>query len=89
MDKKDKEEMQKIVADGLHEVLIPALENIDGQFKFVREDISDVKRDVHDLQLSVDRIERKLDANTKRMDRHGKQLENHEKRLQFLEVVPA
>jgi hypothetical protein len=72
MNKKDKDEVHKIVADAVHEVVIPALEDMEERLASKQD---------------IDRLERKLDAHTKRMDRHGKQLENHEGRIQILETA--
>lgn len=68
---KDKEEVYKIVAEAVHEVVIPQFEKIEEKMA-TKEDI--------------DRLERKLDAQQDRLDRHGKKLEDHEGRITHLEA---
>ncbi len=70
MNKKDKEEVHKIVADAVHEVVIPALESMEERLTGKMA----TKKD-------IDRLERKFDAQQDRLDRHGKELENHKKRI--------
>ncbi|OGM31256.1 hypothetical protein A2630_04510 [Candidatus Woesebacteria bacterium RIFCSPHIGHO2_01_FULL_44_10] len=73
MNKKDKEEIGKVVVEALNEVVIPVLENMGDQ--------------IDELKMSNDRIERKLDAQQNRSDRQGKQLVDHRERIQILEAA--
>lgn len=70
MNKKQKEETIKVFSEAFHEVVIPALEDMEERLASKKD---------------LDRIERKLDATIERMDRHGKQLEIHKERILALE----
>lgn len=70
MNKKQKEETIKVFSEAFHEVVIPALEDMEERLASKKD---------------LDRIERKLDATIDRMDRHGKQLKNYDERIQILE----
>ena len=64
VNKKDKEEVHKIVANAVHEVVIPALESME-------ERLTEKMATKED----IDRLERKLDTQQDRLDRHGERIQ--------------
>jgi len=81
MNKSDKGEFTKLIAEGFQEVMIPALDNME---KRLKEELAS-KEDVEDLKREMDTLNRKFDAAQDRTDRHGKLLENHERRIHKFE----
>lgn len=71
MNKKDKEEMTKLITDALNDVVIPAIEDSETR---VRKDMA-TKRDIADVRSDIDTLSRKFDAQQSRLDRHGKDIE--------------
>lgn len=67
MNRKDRDETIQMIADSLHEVMIPALEDVEKRLT----DKINGRADKED----IGRIERKLDAMTDRLDRHGRDIE--------------
>ena len=61
MDKKQKNEMLEVFAEGFHEVVVPELEKITDR-------LTEVER-------GVDTLNRKFDAQQDRLDRHGKDID--------------
>lgn len=68
MNKKQKDDMLKVFAEGFHGVVVPELEKIDGKLDTGGEDLKEVK-------MAVDSLDRKFDAQQTRLDRHGKDIE--------------
>ena len=63
MRKIDSDEIKKIVAEALNEIVVPIIEEIDK--KTDRMEMSMATKE------DIDRLERKFDAQQKRLDRHG------------------
>jgi len=67
MNKKDKEDSHEIIADAVHEVVVPALEDMETRLKNELASKED-----------IDRLERKLDAQQNQLDRHDKRIQTLE-----------
>ena len=80
MTKKQKEEMTGVFAAAFHDVVVPVLEDIEG-------DIKETKEDIKDIYNRLDSIDKKLNGVQERSYEHGDKLDNHEKRIKKLEKV--
>ena len=78
MTKKRGDEMYEVVAEVIHEVVIPELEKIHGCIENMEEKMA--------TREDIDRIERKIDAHQKRMDSHGEYIEKHEKDIKKIKT---
>lgn len=64
MNKKDKEEVRELTIDALNEVVIPALDNLQGQIK---EDIDRLERRLMARENQGDRLANKIENHEKRL----------------------
>jgi len=74
MNKTDKDEFIKLIADSFQEVMIPALEGMEERLK---EELAS-KEDLLELSSKVDSLDRKFDAQQIRLDRHNTRIEKLE-----------
>ena len=68
--KEDKEEFTTLITDIFKDVMIPALDAMEGRLAS--------KKDLSDLSMQVQALDRKFDAQQERQDRHNARIENLE-----------
>jgi chromosome segregation ATPase len=78
MNKKDKEEFTKMIGDGFHEVMIPALEDMEKRLKQELASKKDLEKVHRELSMDIDSLNRKFDAQQERLDRHDNRIEKLE-----------
>lgn len=71
------------VVGGINEVVIPALERIEGKIDKNTKELKKVGKKIYELETGLSRVERKLDQRT---DHHANRLDDHEDRLDNLET---
>jgi hypothetical protein len=76
------EKLSKFFAKAFNEVVIPALEDMEGRLAS-KNDLTEVNKDIGGR---IDTLDRKFDAQQDRLDRHAKIQENLDKRVGVLEV---
>lgn len=84
MTKKDKQEVVELVNQGMTEIILPVLDEMNKKMA-TKDDIEQIrsemasKDDVKDIQAQLDSIERKSEAQQSRLDRQGKDIESLKK----------
>lgn len=75
MTKKDKQEMVDLFNQGITEIILPVLDEMNSKMA--------TKEDIQDLQTQLDSIERKVEANQLRSDEQGKDIDKIKKNFSF------
>lgn len=75
MTKKDKMEIVDLFNQGITELILPVLDEMNTKMA--------TKEDVQDLQTQLDSIERKVEANQLRSDEHGQIIDKVKKQFSF------
>lgn len=90
MDKKQKEETMQVFVGAFHEVVVPALEDLEKRLtdktNGLEKRLTDKLASKEEMNNRFDRIEVKLTKIEDKLDRHDAKLDNHEKRISKLEV---
>ncbi|AKM83675.1 hypothetical protein A2422_02255 [Candidatus Woesebacteria bacterium RIFOXYC1_FULL_31_51] len=88
MTKKDKNEVVELFNQGMSEIILPVLDEMNKKMA-TKEDIKSIrsematKEDIKDVGAQLDSIERKVEAQQLRSDRHGKDIETLKKACAF------
>ncbi|MDO8341436.1 MAG: hypothetical protein Q7T59_05695 [Candidatus Woesebacteria bacterium] len=75
MTKKDKKEVVELFNQGMSEIILPVLDEMNKKMA--------TKEDIKDVEAQLDSIERKVEAQQLRSDRHGKDIETLKKACAF------
>lgn len=83
MNQKDKTEFTQLISEALNDVLVPALEDVEGRINkkidVLQGDVVILKEDVGELKMSVDSLSRKFDSQQDRLDGHEVRISTLEK----------
>lgn len=75
MTKKDKEEIINLFNEGITQLILPVLDEMNNKMA--------TKDDIQDLQTQLDSIERKVEANQSRSDDQGKDIDKIKRQFSF------
>ena len=75
MDTEAKEEFITLIAQGLNDVMIPALENMEARLKEDLASKEDLQKVEQKLSRHIDSLARKFDAQQDRLDKHNQRIE--------------
>ncbi|MBI3289820.1 hypothetical protein HYZ78_00305 [Candidatus Microgenomates bacterium] len=82
---KKKDEFYDKFAEAFHDVVVPVLEDMQGDIKTMQGDINTMKGDIKEIRGDIEDINRSLDRVVNRQVEHDVTLNGHERRIQKLE----
>ena len=86
MTKKDKGEIINLFNQGITELILPVLDEMNSKMA-TKDDLHDLKielkDDIQDIQTQLDSIERKVEANQLRSDEHEQVIDKIKKQFAF------